>query len=315
MQLTWVDVCESGTFSLAGSFSSGDENAAPHSHASHTPYRWQPFTKRDLVSTLINNKVSFIMEFKRIKSFINRTLNPTTDLNWLGTLSMIFSIWFLFIPIPYKFLFTAVLSFPILGLILNWIINKKRLSYSHRPSIYTLVNIIGRNDGDNLYQLKDYITMPSCILLVRALLDFSYNINFDDFGIFILNGLIVFFIITVLISVSYRIVFYIPNKRKRVYLEFLIIFLMYSFGLTLGLNCVYDKSKPIISPSIVTDLYTRRSNKIFYYNVKLTKVENKNEKIDLKISRHDYLPLNIGDTISLVEKEGLLNITWYEVKY
>lgn len=40
VQLTWVDGWLLGTFSPAGSFSSGDENAAPRSHASLTPSRY-----------------------------------------------------------------------------------------------------------------------------------------------------------------------------------------------------------------------------------------------------------------------------------
>lgn len=251
------------------------------------------------------------MKFYRFKSTINRILNPKKELNWLGTIAITLSIWFLIIRFPYNIIYSILLFIPFLGLILNWFLVKKSLIYSYRPSIYTLVYITGREDGDNTYQIADYITFPAITMFLRSMIDYVYYIT--NIKLALATCLIIFITIIILITISYRIIFYIPTKRKRVYSEFFIIILFLSAGITLGVNCNYDNSTPIIKPSIIIKKYVdfegkRRCTPSYY--VEITIISNIKDTSHIKISRQYYKKIKPGDTVNLQVKKGLLNIPW-----
>ena len=91
------------------------------------------------------------------------------QLDWLEWLSISLCVWFWFYPYPYKLAFTVVLALPIIGLILNGL---------SRPSLASLVSI-SNNDGEDKYDLADFIEFPGLVIVIRVLIDFEFESFFQ----------------------------------------------------------------------------------------------------------------------------------------
>lgn len=88
-------------------------------------------------------------------------------LDWLEYITIGIGLWFLLYPKPYDILFTVLLCMPILGLILNGI--------TGRPSIVSLVEISKDNNGNDKYDVADFIDFAAWIILLRVLLDYEFE--------------------------------------------------------------------------------------------------------------------------------------------
>jgi len=218
-------------------------------------------------------------------------------LDWLEWLSVGLSVWFLLFPIFYEFLFAVVLSLPIAGLILNGI---------SRPSLASLVSI-----GEKKYDLADFIELPGLIILIRVLIDFE----FESFYSILKVGTIAFIIMLLLLGATHRIVEKSNKNKWIIYATVIGNIALYSYGATYGINCVYDNSNPEIYEAKVIDKYVhsgRRGRKTYYLQVEPWGHHRDSEKIS--VPKNEFMDAEIGRTISIYYRQGLLGIPWYKVE-
>jgi hypothetical protein len=90
----------------------------------------------------------------------------------------------------------------------------------------------------------------------------------------------------------------------------LVVSLMYGFGATIQVNCVFDKSAP---QSINTSIKSKsiEYNKGSHYYLKLRSWDSNPNSKDIEVSKSIYEKYNQGDNIGIALKPGMLNIPWY----
>ena len=136
--------------------------------------------------------------------------------------------WFLIFPVPYLFLFIAMLVLPLIGLLLNGI--------GGRPGIASLVEISKDEDGDNKYDVADFIDFPALILMLRILIDFE----FESYYSMIIPGMVACIAMTVLIFATHKLIASSTRNHTWIYLSFFFNICLYSVAATYAANCVFD---------------------------------------------------------------------------
>jgi hypothetical protein len=220
-------------------------------------------------------------------------------LDWLDSLTILLCCWFLFYPRPYELLFTIILLLPIVGLVVH----------GHaKPSLASLVSITSNDKNGTNYNVADFIVLPAIIILLRMLLDFEIE-NFVDL---LIKGLIVFVVLLVIILFFYRDLAKDNTHTSLIYFAVLGNLMIYSFAVVYGINCVYDKTKPEIHRVVITDKSIYSGKHTTYY----FKIEswNNNGQDKISVSKDQYNRRNVGDTVSVDEKKGLLKIPWHYIE-
>jgi hypothetical protein len=223
-------------------------------------------------------------------------------LDWLEYISLGLGIWFLLYPKPYEILFTILLCMPILGLLLNGI--------NGRPSIASLVEIT-KEDGRNKYDVADFINFPAFIILIRVLLDFK----FESFYSLVIPGTIAFVMMLMVLFLTHKVIEKSTKNKTWIYLSLLFNVLLYSYAGTYAANCVYDHSEPsvyqaeVIGKSIET---SGRGGKSYYVTV--TPWGHRSDLEGISVSRVQYEKIQIGQTVNIDLKQGLLNIPWFYIE-
>ncbi|WP_295674307.1 hypothetical protein, partial [uncultured Mucilaginibacter sp.] len=98
---------------------------------------------------------SFIISFLKL-------LLPSGRLKWLSWIAIVFSLWLILYPEPYKPLLIISLLLPVLGLIINRLIS---------PDFESLL-LIRTDTGKESYCPVNFIIFPAIALLIR---DLSYS--------------------------------------------------------------------------------------------------------------------------------------------
>jgi hypothetical protein len=231
------------------------------------------------------------------KSFPNVTLH---QLDWLEWTAIILSVWLMIAPHPYIPLFTIVLSLPIVGLILNGI---------SRPSLASLVSI-SNEEGEDKYDLADFIEFPGLAILVRVLRDFE----FESFYSIVKVGTIGFLILIVLLISTHKLVQKSHKSKWLIYLTITGNIALYSYAATYGVNCVYDLSEPKVYPAKVIDKSISRSRRTTTYYIKVEPWGHHKDPERISVPGSKYYNIEIGETVSIDYKEGLLGIPWYYIE-
>ena len=233
------------------------------------------------------------------------TLSKLTfhKLDWLEYITLVLGFWFLFYPKPYEMLFTALLCMPIIGLILNGL--------TGRPSISSLVEISKDDDGDDKYDVADFIQFAAWMILVRVLLDYE----FESFYSIIIPGTIAFAIMLIMLFATHKLIAKTTKSKTWIYLSLIFNVFIYSYAGTYGANCVYDKSEPTVYDAEVFDKRVYRSSKggRTYY-LKVTPWGHHHDMEEISVPSSQYDEIQIGQTIKIDLKEGLFNIQWYYVE-
>jgi hypothetical protein len=222
-------------------------------------------------------------------------------LDWLEWTAIVISFWFWIVPIYYEIIFAIVLSIPLIGLILNGI---------SRPSLASLVSISNK-PGEKAYDLADFIEIPGLVILIRVLSDFE----FESFYSILKVGTVAFIILLLLLVATHRLV---ENKNKNKWLIYMAVvgnIALYSYGATYGVNCVYDNSEPKIYQAKVIDksIYRGRKSRTTYY-LKVEPWGHHHDAERISVERYQYMDAEIGKTVSIAYKQGLLGIPWYRVE-
>ena len=220
-------------------------------------------------------------------------------LDWLEWLSIALCIWFWFYPYPYKLAFTVVLALPVIGLILNGLSN---------PSLASLVSISNK-DGEDKYDLADFIEFPGLVIVVRVLIDFE----FESFFSILKVGTISFIIFLLLLGATHRRIVQTDKNKWLIYATVIGNIALYSYAGTYGINCVFDDSEAKTYQARVVDKsISGRKRKTHY--LKVEPWGNHYDAENISVARSQYQVTNIGDTVSIGYKKGLLGIPWYYLK-
>lgn len=221
-------------------------------------------------------------------------------LDWLEWLSIGLCIWFWFYPHPYKVAFTIVLALPIIGLILNGL---------SRPSLASLVSISNK-DEDDKYDLADFIEFPGLIILIRMLIDYE----FESFYSIVKVGTVGFVILLLLLTATHKLVENSNKNKSLIYLTVIGNIAIYSYAATYGINCVYDNSEPKVYQSKVMDKSISRGRRHTTYYLKVEPWGHHHDAEKISVAPSQYNSTEIGQTVTIDHKEGLLGIPWYYVE-
>lgn len=222
------------------------------------------------------------------------------QLDWLEWLSIAICAWFLFYPHPYKLVFGLVLSLPIIGLILNGL---------SRPSLASLVSI-SKQEGEDKYDLADFIEFPGLIIFIRVLIDYE----FESFYSILKVGTIGFILLLLILSATHKLVDQTNPNRYLIYLTVVGNIALYSYAATYGVNCVYDNSEPKVYQAKVIDKSISRGRRHTTYYLKVQPWGHHRDAENISVAPEQYSETQIGQTVSIDYKEGLLAIPWYYIE-
>lgn len=223
-------------------------------------------------------------------------------LDWLEYITIGIGLWFLLYPKPYDILFTVLLCMPILGLTLNGI--------TGRPSIVSLVEISKDNNGNDKYDVADFIDFAAWIILLRVLLDYE----FESFYSIIIPGSIAFAIMLIILFATHKLIDNSTKNKTWIYLSLVLNVFLYSYAGTYGANCVYDNSDPTVYNAEVVDKRISKGKRHTTYYVKVTPWGHHYDKEEISVPSSQYDEIQIGQTVKIDLKKGLFNIPWYYIE-
>jgi hypothetical protein len=230
------------------------------------------------------------------------TLDKLTlhKLDWLEKITVGIGLWFFLYPRPYEILLGILLVIPILGLIINGL---------HKPSIATLVDVSSDRDGDEDYDVADFIDFPAWMIILRVLLDFE----FESIESLIIPGTIGLVIVLAILLFTHKLIEKSTRNRWWIYGSLLFNISLYSYGSTYAVNCAFDDSPPDVYPSRVLEKTISGGKHATYY-VKVAPWGHHLDKEEISIARSHYEELEVGDTIKILRRQGLFNIPWYHIQ-
>ncbi|GAB0155409.1 hypothetical protein CHRYSEOSP005_06700 [Chryseobacterium sp. Alg-005] len=223
------------------------------------------------------------------------------NLNWLEWSAIFFSIWFIFYPKPYEFLLIILLLFPIVGILLNGI---------HQPSIITLVKISKDENGNDEYDVADFIDIISWAILIRVIIDY----DFESFLSLIIPGAVAFVLVVIILFSTHQLIASSTKNKWWIYCSLLFNIFVYSYAGTYAINCTFDNSKPQVYKTTILSKRISEGRRSTSYLVEITPWGNRSEKEEISISKTQFGKLYVGDHINVDIKKGLFNIPWYYVE-
>ena len=224
-------------------------------------------------------------------------------LNWLEYITIGLSILFWFYPHPYNFIFSILLTMPIIGLIMNGLYG--------RPSISSLVSISKGDKGEDKYDVADFIDFAAWVILIRVIKDFE----FESFYSMVIPGTITFLAMLVLLFFTHSKIEKSNKNKAWIYFSLIGNLFVYSYAVTYGANCVYDNSDPKIYSAIVIDKRTHHSRKAgTTYYLEVTPWGHHFDKEEIKVTSTQYEETPIGAFVKIDLKEGAFNIPWYYIE-
>lgn len=222
------------------------------------------------------------------------------QLNWLEWISIALCIWLWFYPHPYKLVFGLVLSLPIIGLILNGL---------SKPSLASLVSI-SKQKGEDKYDLADFIEFPGLIIFMRVLIDYE----FESFYSILKVGTIGFILLLLILGATHKLVDKANPNKALIYFTVIGNIAIYSYAATYGINCAFDNSEPKVYQAEVIDKSISRGRRHTTYYLRVKPWGHHRDAEDISVATSQYNETEIGQTVSIDYKEGLLNIPWYYIE-
>ncbi|WP_320816085.1 hypothetical protein [Flavobacterium sp.] len=239
------------------------------------------------------NKKSNSVTFKKL------TLHK---LDWLEWITIGLAIWFVLYPKPYEILLGTLLIIPIFGLILNGL---------HKPSMATLVEISADKDGNDKYDVADFIDIAAYAILIRAFIDYE----FESFYSLIIPGTIAFTIILTILFVTHKLIANTTRNKWWIYSSLIFNVSLYSYAGTYAANCTYDYSEPIVfETKILEKRIQKRSKGRKTYYIKVAPWGHHYDKEEISVGSSRYEEMYVGEHIKIDLKEGLFNIPWFYIE-
>ncbi len=222
-------------------------------------------------------------------------------LDWLEWITIGLAIWFFIYPRPYNILLGVLLAIPVIGLLLNGL---------HKPSMATLVEISADKNGEDKYDVADFIDVAAWVILIRVLLDFE----FESFYSLIIPGTITCLIILTILFLTHKLIAKTTRNKWWIYTSLIFNVSLYSYAGTYAANCTYDYSEPTIYESEVLEKTISRGRRSTTYYVEVAPWGHHYDKERISVSGIQFAELNIGDKINIDLKKGLFNISWYYIE-
>lgn len=222
-------------------------------------------------------------------------------LDWLEWITIGLAIWFFIYPRPYNILLGILLAIPVIGLLLNGL---------HKPSMATLVEISADKNGEDKYDVADFIDVAAWVILIRVLLDFE----FESFFSLIIPGTITCLIILTILFLTHKLIAKTTRNKWWIYTSLIFNVSLYSYAGTYAANCTYDYSEPTIYESEVLEKTISRGKRSTTYYVEVAPWGHHYDKERISVSGIQFAELNIGDKINIDLKKGLFNISWYYIE-
>ncbi|WP_018342003.1 hypothetical protein [Cytophaga aurantiaca] len=245
------------------------------------------------------HKIFFYLQhlISKLKSYFSGNKN----LDWLNTMTFFICAWFIFFPYPFLELFCTLASIPILGIGLSFFlkiihfINSKNTGFNENK------------DEQNAVSL--YIILPSIVLALRVYFKFNCE-NYFSLLTYLAIPILFFVIIFILDHLPFK---GILKQQTQFYGLLVVCILLYSYGVSFGINCLFDSSSPERFKTKITAKYTRGGGDYppVSYRVTVAPWEHHPYKEDLPISEQEYEIADIGDNMYIDVQKGLLNIPWY----
>lgn len=231
-------------------------------------------------------------------SLSNLTLHK---LDWLEWLTICIAAWFFIYPKPYNLLLTLLLAIPIIGLLLNGL---------HKPSMASLVEISVDKDGDDKYDVADFIDIAAWVILIRVLKDYE----FESFYSLIIPGTISCIVVLTILFLTHKLISTTTRNKWWIYSSLIFNVSLYSYAGTYAANCSYDFSTPTVYKSEVLNKTISRGRRSTTYRVEVAPWGHHYDKERISVSSKQFSELEVGDTINIDLKEGLFGIAWYFIE-
>jgi hypothetical protein len=244
-----------------------------------------------------NNKTSKQGKSNNI-TFSKLTLHK---LDWLEWITIALALWFFFYPAPYEILLAVLLAIPVIGLFLNGL---------HKPSMATLVEVSADKDGNDKYDVADFIDVAAWVILLRVLIDYE----FESFYSMIIPGSIACVIILTILFLTHKLIAKTTRNKWWIYTSLIFNVSLYSYAGTYAANCTYDYSEPKVYETTVLDKSISRSRKHTTYYIKVAPWGHHYDNEKISVSRSQFQEINKGDNIKIDLKKGLFHIPWYYIE-
>ncbi|HYH15874.1 MAG TPA: hypothetical protein VD794_11665, partial [Flavisolibacter sp.] len=219
-------------------------------------------------------------------------------LDWLEWITIGLSAWFVFYPKPYDMLLGTLLVIPIIGLLLNGL---------HKPSMASLVEISVDKDGEDTYDVADFIDIAAWAILIRVLIDFE----FESIYSMVIPGTISCIIILAILFLTHKRIEHTTRNKWWIYISLIFNVSLYSYAGTYAANCTYDDSVPEVYTTQVLDKRISKGRRSTTYYIEVAPWGHHLDKEEISVPRSQYDELNVGDTVNIDYKNGLFNIPWY----
>jgi hypothetical protein len=199
-------------------------------------------------------------------------------------------VWIFRFPTFYEYMLIACLLMPIVGILLV------RLSKG-------IIKIeLKRNSPTNALPAF----FPPVFLAFRIHSDFNIA-NYSNLWFSVAIGAILFSAFFFLVNRKYMEI----ENWHQIILRIALFSFVYVFGVVIGFNCVFDKSKPQIFTSSVS--YKEiQSVGIKSYKIEVISGEKQSQVMKLTIDENTYNELQVGGNATIYVFKGLFNISWVE---
>lgn len=231
-------------------------------------------------------------------SFNKLTLHK---LDWLEWITIVLSLWFLLFPNPYEILLGILLAIPVIGLLINGL---------HKPSMASLVEVSVDKNGNDKYDVADFIDVAAWVILLRVLIDYE----FESFYSMIIPGSIACGIILAVLFLTHKRIAQTTRNKWWIYTSIIFNVSLYSYAGTYAANCTFDYSEPKVFETSVLEKTISRGRRHTTYYIKVAPWGHHYDKERISVSRIQYQELNVGDKIKIDLKKGLFNIPWYYIE-
>lgn len=226
---------------------------------------------------------------------VDITYHRPAAVKWFNYLAVVISLWFVIHAGSfYQPLFWCVLTFPAIGLILNGVL-------AHRPQADVLCKK-EKSGKSTSYIVAGYIMLPAVCLLIRALVDVSYN-TCSSFWVAIV---VCFTLMCLLIAATHA-----PFRTGVRMFWVGAMLLLYSYGAVVLTNMMADRSSAAKYPVTVLEKRIAESRKSTTYYITVSEWPGHGYGKEVSETKLFYDSAYVGQGIYVYQYPGLFGIPWY----
>ncbi len=209
------------------------------------------------------------------------------------------ALWVLIMPVPYAVAIISITLLPVLAIgVLKYFKGMVRLDDYKSPLSFPSIT---------------FALICSAAIAIRACFDFTvYNHNYVWIPVFMLA----LSMLAVVLYGNKELRAMVPIKRAGLSFILFIVFLCYSYGVLVVMNCYFDMSRPEVFEARVLDKYVNagKRNAAKTYYLRLTRWGKQEEGARVRVTNEKYARTTVNSKINIYYRHGLLGIPWFEVK-